>query len=97
MPAAYKPMLGFFELVNDVPGYEEMEFRRPGLNVDAGLAEAKVNGTNGVHDEGEEVDSHEQNSDRQTLRGNGDAGQQHGWVEDEKENESEGEMGKIDS
>lgn len=35
MPSAYKHMLGFFQLVNDVPGYEEMEFRRPEVRKDA--------------------------------------------------------------
>ena len=39
MPAAYKQILGFFQLVNQVPGYEDTEFRRPG---DAGGVEGEM-------------------------------------------------------
>lgn len=88
MPAAYKHILGFFQLVNDVPGYEEMEFRRPELK-----GEEKERNPDGRLNGAEEViDVGSQNGTIQTDGGR-NAPRRRGWVE---EADDEGEMGKID-
>ncbi len=85
MPKAYQQMLGFFQLVNDVPGYEEMEFRRPELQGDAGRVKEG-------QDEGTEMGPEDQHGDSQPET-NGVVGRESGWVEEEHE----GEMGKFDT
>lgn len=102
MPTAYKQMLGFFQLVNDVPGYEEMEFRRPELKGDAGWVEGAANGMNqdgDVNGEGDVIDvgievGPESQDGPILTEGNGTAGRPSGWVEEA--DEDEGEMEKID-
>ena len=89
-------MLGFFQLVNDVPGYEEMEFRRPELKEDAGSAE-RMNGDGDLNGEGQVTDvgiDTRQASQRGTIQPNGDgnAERRSGWVEEAKEDEDEMEQ-----
>lgn len=96
MPAAYKHMLGFFQLVNDVPGYEEMEFRRPELKGDAGWEEGEEKGRRqdgDLNGEGKGIDVSIEKGDIQT-NGDGDGERPSGWVEEAKEDEDE--MEKID-
>lgn len=98
MPQAYRHMLGYFQLVNDVPGYEEMEFRRPGLTGDAGREQSREDGQhrgdgwNGDEEgaeAGEDVDAAPMGVE------GGHAERRSGWVEDAGEDEEE--MEKIDT
>ena len=98
MPNAYKHMLGFFQLVNDVPGYEEMEpIRPPESKRDAGWVEGEEKGRDldrGLNGEAKgEAGQNSQNGTMQTD-GNGNAGRPNGRVEEV--DEDEGEVGKID-
>ena len=97
-------MLGFFQLVSDVPGYEEMEFRRPELKDDAGSAEGRnedgdLNGEGQVIDVGIETRQASQGGTIQP-NGYGRVERRGGWVEeakeDEDEDEDEDEMEKLD-
>lgn len=92
-------MLGFFRLANDVPGYEEMEFRRPEPKVDAGGVAGR-NGDDNPNGEGKVIDvGLETGQDSQggifQPNGDGNAERQSGWVEEVKEDE-EGKLEKND-
>lgn len=89
-------MLGFFQLAHDVPGYEEMEFRRPEPNGDTGLVEGEEKGryqdenVNGV---GEGVNVSIEEGIIQT-NGDGIVERRSGWVEEVKEDQDE--LEKVD-
>lgn len=87
MPKAHKQILGYFQLANDVPGYEEMEFRRPEV-----VEEAEAGVEEGVEVE-VEVGQDGENGIAQTNGNDEEAGRPSGWVEEA----DEGVMGKVDT
>ena len=96
MPSAYKHMVGFFQLANDVPGYEEMEFRRPEPKGDAGLVEGEEKGRyqdRNVNGAGEGVDVSMEEGNIQ-ANGDGIVERRSGWVEEVKEDQDE--LEKVD-
>lgn len=85
MPSAYKHMLGFFQLANDVPGYEEMEFRRPESKEDEEKGRYQDGDGNG-EGEGEVVNVSIETGNLQ-ANGGGNAERRSGWVEETQEGE----------